>query len=59
MLTLAEWLSKVGFHGRNPFALKQADDEGYMLQSFFVEHPAYNTMLDFAPPRCSVLHEHR
>jgi Transcriptional regulatory protein, C terminal len=59
MLTLAEWLDRVGFQGRNPFALKQADDEGDLLQDYFVEHPAYNAMLDFDPPRSSILHAPR
>jgi len=59
MLTLTEWLKQVGFQGRNPFGNKQADDEGDLLQAYFVEHPAYNAMLDFEPPRSSILHAPR
>lgn len=59
MLTLTEWLNQVGFQGRNPFAHKQADDEGDQLQAYFVEHPAYNALLSFDPPRSSILHAPR
>jgi hypothetical protein len=59
MLSLTEWLNKVGLGGQNPFALKQADDEGELLQAYFVEHPAYNALLDLDRPRSSVLHAPR
>lgn len=59
MLSLTEWLIRVGFQGGNPFALKQADSEGELLQEYFVEHPAYNAMLDIDNPRSSVLYAPR
>jgi hypothetical protein len=58
MITLAEWLQKTGFSG-NPFAHKQADEEGDDLASYFVEHPAYNAILDGAQPHTTILHAPR
>lgn len=58
-MLLSEWLTKVGFRGGNPFALKQADEEGDLLQEYFVEHPAYTAILDIAQPRSSILHAPR
>ena len=55
MLKLSEWLTRVGFPHGNPFALKEADREGDLLQSYFVEHPAYNQLFDSDHPTSSVL----
>src|SRR5581483_6921008 len=43
----------------HPFALKQADEEGELLQAYFVEHPAYVATLDAEHPRSSILHAPR
>jgi hypothetical protein len=59
MLTLTEWLVKVGFQGQNPFARKQADEEGEQLQEYFIEHRSYNEILDAGQPRSSILHAPR
>jgi hypothetical protein len=59
MLNLDEWLVRVGLEKGNPFARKQADEEGPLLQEYFVEHPAYNAMLDSDQPRSSILHAPR
>lgn len=56
---LHEWLKRVGFIG-NPFALKQADDEGEQLNEYFVAHPSYNAVTDFTTIyRSSILHAPR
>jgi hypothetical protein len=61
MLTIDEWLLKAGFQanratgGNNPFALKQAEFEGDLLTEYFVEHPAFNQILDREHPRSSIL----
>jgi hypothetical protein len=54
MLRVEEWLQKVGFV-KNPFELKQAEEEGELLSEYFVEHPAFNQILDQNKPRSSVL----
>jgi DNA-binding response OmpR family regulator len=59
MLSLTEWLRQVGFQGQNPFAVKQADQEGDDLQAYFVEHPAYNAILDDRFPHNTILHAPR
>jgi hypothetical protein len=59
MLSLTEWLRQVGFQGQNPFAIKQADQEGDDLQAYFVEHPAYNAILDDQFPHNTILHAPR
>lgn len=57
-MNLHEWLQHVGFLG-NPFALKQADDEGDQLNEYFVAHPSYNAILDTTAYRSSILHAPR
>ena len=59
MLSLEDWLRKVGFQAGNPFARKQADEEGDALQIYFVEHPAYNVLRDLERPRSVILHAPR
>lgn len=59
MLSMEEWLRKVGFQAGNPFARKQADEEGDALQIYFVEHPAYNVLRDLERPRSVILHAPR
>lgn len=59
MLTLPAWLQLVGFHGRNPFADKQADDERDWLEKVFVAHPAFEAMLHEVEPHSSILHARR
>ncbi|MEI7643755.1 MAG: helix-turn-helix domain-containing protein [Chloroflexales bacterium] len=58
MMNLQEWLAHVGFLG-NPFALKQADDEGEQLNEYFVAHPSYNAIIDSTVYRSSILHAPR
>lgn len=58
MLSLSEWLMRTGFKA-NPFAHKQADEEGEKLQEYFVEHYAYNCILDASFPRSTILHAPR
>ncbi|NNJ10298.1 winged helix-turn-helix domain-containing protein [Chloroflexales bacterium ZM16-3] len=58
MMNLQEWLQHVGFLG-NPFALKQADDEGEQLNEYFVAHPSYSAIIDSTIYRSSVLHAPR
>jgi hypothetical protein len=55
---LNEWLRRVGLHG-NPFALKQADEEGELLQACFVEHPAYAMIRSIDSPRSTLIHAPR
>lgn len=57
--TLSEWLKRVGFQKGNPFARKQADEKDDLRQEYFVEHPAYNALLDLDQPCSSVLHARR
>lgn len=57
-MNLEEWLMRVGFHG-NPFALKQADEEGEQLNEYFVALPAYTALIDTAIQRSSILHAPR
>jgi DNA-binding response OmpR family regulator len=59
MLSLDEWLLRVGFSGGNPFALRWADDERDRLQEYFVEHGAYHALLDAGQPRSAVLYARR
>lgn len=57
-MNLQEWLQRVGFLN-NPFALKQADDEGDQLNEYFVAHPSYNTIVDSTILRSNILHAPR
>lgn len=59
MLSLDDWLQRVGFSGGNPFALKWADDEQDRLQEYFVEHAAFYAVLDAGAPRSGILHAQR
>lgn len=59
MLSLDEWLQRVGFSSGNPFALKWADDERDRLQEYFVEHGAYHAVLDAGAPRSGLLYARR
>lgn len=55
MLNISEWLARIGFRHGHPFALKEADREGNLLQSYFVEHPAYNQLIDVEQPTSGIL----
>lgn len=62
MLTLDEWLRAAGFSKGNPFALKEADRAESFLQELFVQHPAFDRILDGSqatPVASSVLYAPR
>lgn len=54
-MELSHWLRRYGLSG-NPFALKQADEEGDLLQACFVEHPSYAVIRDTSKAQPTLIH---